>query len=321
MFNPLEKLREDIIKEGGFVNAHSHLDRAFTVTRADMVLTKNPLMEKWELIDELKRNSSEEEYYQRICYALKSQKDKGVRAIVSFVDIDPVVELRAIRAGFRAKQFAKSIGMELSLASQTLKGVLSNHSRRLLEMALTEGYLDVIGSLPKADDDPSRHLDTVFAMARAARLPIHAHVDQNNTAHEKETEMLARKTILYRMEGKVTAIHSISLAAHPYAYRQRVYNLCKDAGLGFIACPTAWLDHPRKETLMPFHNAITPVDELLTNGLCVAIGSDNIHDLYKPFSDGDMFTELRVLLEGCKIYDSRQLLQIATQKNPSEDGF
>lgn len=321
MFNPLEKLREDIMKEGGFVNAHSHLDRAFTVTRADMVLTKNPLMEKWELIDELKRNSSEEDYYQRICYALRNQKDKGVRGVVSFVDIDPVVELRAIHAGFRAKQFAKSIGMELVLASQTLKGINSNQSRRLLEMALTEGWLDVIGSLPKADADPSRHLDTIFAMARAARLPVHAHVDQNNTTEERETELLALKTIAYRMEGQVSAVHSISLACHPIAYRQRVYNICKDAGLGFIACPTAWLDHPRNETPMPFHNALTPVDEILANGLHVAIGSDNIHDLYKPFSDGDMFTELRVLLEGCKIYDSRQLLRIATQKNPSEDGF
>lgn len=321
MYNPLEKLKEDILKEGGFINAHAHLDRAFTVTRADMILTKNPLIEKWELVDELKRSSSEEDYYQRICYALRTQKDKGVRVVISFVDIDPVVELRAIHAGFRAKQFARSIGMELVLASQTLKGILSNQSQRLLEMALTEGWLDIIGCLPKADNDPSRHLDTVFSMARAAHLPVHAHVDQNNTTEEKETELLALKTIAYSMEGKVSAIHSISLACHPFAYRQRVYNLCKDAGLGFIACPTAWLDHPRNETLMPFHNALTPVDEILSNGLNVAIGSDNIHDLYKPFSDGDMLTELRVLLEGCKIYDSRKLIQIATQKNPSEDGF
>lgn len=321
MFNPLEELREKIIREGGFVNAHAHLDRAFTVSRADMILTKNPLMEKWELVDEVKKNSSEEDYYQRICYALRTQQQKGVRAVVSFVDIDPVVELRAIHAGYRAKEFARSIGMELSLASQTLKGVLSNQSRRLLEMALSEGWLDVIGSLPKADIDPDRHLDTVFSMARAAHLPIHAHVDQNNTVLEKETELLARKTISYRMEGRVSAVHSISLACHPLAYRQMVYNLSKDAGLGYIACPTAWLDHPRNETLMPFHNALTPVDEILANGLSVAIGSDNIHDLYKPFSDGDMFTELRVLLEGCKIYDSDQLFRIATQKNPSEDGF
>lgn len=314
MYNPLELLKDRIMKDGGFVNAHAHLDRAYTVTVSDMVLTKHPLMEKWELVDEVKRNSSEEDYYQRICYALKAQQTKGVRAVVSFIDIDPIVELRAVRAAFRAKKFAKSIGIDFRIASQTLKGVVSNQSRRLLETTLSEGWLDVIGSLPKADTDTDRHLDTVFSMARAAHLPVHAHVDQNNTVLERETEQLARKTIQYGMEDHVTAVHSISLACHHKQYRQTVYALCKDAGLRFIACPTAWLDHPRNETLMPFHNALTPVDELLANGLSVAIGSDNIHDLYKPFSDGDMLTELRVLLEGCKIYDEDQLFRIATMR-------
>ena len=312
IYDPLSELRTRIIKNGGFVNAHAHLDRAFTVTRADMVLTKQPLMEKWELIDDIKKNSSEEDYYQRICYALRTQQEKGVRAVISFIDIDPIVEFRAIKGAVRAKQFAKEIGMELHLASQTLKGVTSNYSRRLLERCLTEGWLDVIGSLPKADKDTDKHLDTVCSMARVAHLPLHVHVDQNNTIEEKETEQLARKTIQFGMEGTVTAVHAISLACHSKPYRQKVYNLSRDAGLKYITCPTAWLDHPRNEVAVPFHNALTPVDELLANGLVIAIGSDNIHDIYKPFSDGDMMTELRVLLEGCQIYDSDSLLNIAT---------
>ena len=64
--------------------------------------------------------------------------------------------------------------------------------------------------------------------------------------------------------------------------------------------------------MAPIHNAITPVDELLEHDLVVAIGSDNIHDVYKPFADGDMMFELRLLLEACKIYDVDQLVKIAT---------
>ena len=48
------------------------------------------------------------------------------------------------------------------------------------------------------------------------------------------------------------------------------------------------------------------------NDLTVAIGSDNIHDIYKPFANGDMMFELRLLLEACKIYDVDQLVAIAT---------
>jgi len=45
--------------------------------------------------------------------------------------------------------------------------------------------------------------------------------------------------------------------------------------------------------------------------LIVALGSDNIHDIYKPYSNGDMYVELRFLLEACKIYDANILKKIA----------
>ena len=60
------------------------------------------------------------------------------------------------------------------------------------------------------------------------------------------------------------------------------------------------------------HNAITPVEELIENELIVAIGSDNIHDIYKPYSDGNMATELRVMLEATHFYNIDELVKIAT---------
>lgn len=60
------------------------------------------------------------------------------------------------------------------------------------------------------------------------------------------------------------------------------------------------------------HNAITPVEELVENELVVAIGSDNIHDIYKPYSDGNMATELRVMLEATHFYNMKELVKIAT---------
>jgi cytosine/adenosine deaminase-related metal-dependent hydrolase len=134
-----------------------------------------------------------------------------------------------------------------------------------------------------------------------------------NREGEKETELLARKVIEHGVEGKVTAVHGISIACQPKWYREELYKLCKDSGLSFVACPSAWIDHPRCEVMQPFHNAVTPVDELIQHDITVAIGSDNIHDVYKPFSDGDMFFELRVLLESCKIYDEEVLVKIATE--------
>ena len=52
---------------------------------------------------------------------------------------------------------------------------------------------------------------------------------------------------------------------------------------------------------------------MLEYGLTVAIGSDNIHDVYKPYSTGNMGTELKFLLEALHLYDMDALSDIATK--------
>jgi cytosine/adenosine deaminase-related metal-dependent hydrolase len=194
---------------------------------------------------------------------------------------------------------------------QTLKGVLDPKLATVMSNAASS--VNIIGSLPGADKGrEDEHINWVMNAAKKYKKRVHVHVDQLNTPKEKETEWLARKTIEHGLEGKVTAVHSISLACHHINYRKEVYKICKDAGLSFITCPGAWIDHPRREDLAPIHNAITPVDELLEHDLVVAIGSDNIYDVYKPFANGDMMFELRLLLEACKIYDIDELVKIAT---------
>ena len=175
-------------------------------------------------------------------------------------------------------------------------------------------YIDVIGGLPRADQGYEQaHLDEILFLGREYGKRVHVHVDQLNDPLEKETELLARRTIDWGMEGRVTAVHGISIAAHRKEYRQRVYGLARDANLSFITCPTAWIDSRRNEWETPTHNSITPVEEMLKYGLTVAIGSDNIHDVYKPFSDGNMMTELKFLLECLHLYDIDALADIATK--------
>ena len=67
MFDPLTELISQI-KKIGFVNAHAHLDRAYTVSKEDFSgsLIENHLFEKWKLVDKIKRESSEEDYFKRV---------------------------------------------------------------------------------------------------------------------------------------------------------------------------------------------------------------------------------------------------------------
>ena len=306
----LEELRQKIKEKGGFVNSHSHLDRANTARFFSKEEQYKFLEEKWKLVDRIKKDSNYWAYYSRIDQVVSDQIEKGVSAICTFVDVDPITTNKAYIA---ANEIARERSFDITLltAMQTLKGVLDPSLKSIVDNAAFS--VNIIGSLPGADRGrEDEHIDWVMNAAKKYGKRVHVHVDQLNTPKEKETEWLARKTIEHGLEGKVTAVHSISLACHPISYRKEVYKICQDAGLSFITCPGAWIDHPRREDLAPIHNAITPVDELLEHDLVVAIGSDNIYDVYKPFADGDMMFELRLLLEACKIYDVDELVKIAT---------
>lgn len=309
-FNPADAVIEKIKQKGGWVNTHSHLDRAFSLQEDTFSFTNSYLKEKWHLVDEMKKNSSVSTIYDRMARAIELFIKQGAQAVGSFIDVDDVMEDKSMIAARRIKEdFGSDI--EIRFANQVLKGVIDPKAREWFDMS--SDFVDIIGGLPAKDfGQEEEHLDILMETAKAKNKLVHVHVDQFNTDEEKETELLARKTIEHGLQGKVTAVHSISVAAHPKKYRYGLYDLMKEAQLHVISCPTAWIDHNRTERLAPSHNSVTPVDEMVPHGINVAFGTDNINDIYKPYSDGDLWTELRVMLESCHYYDVDKLSDIAT---------
>ena len=308
--NPKQQVVEKIKANGGWVNTHAHLDRAYTLTEKNFNQSYSYLKEKWHLVDEMKKAATVDDIYARMCRAIEHMIEQGAQAVGTFIDVDDKIEDKAIKAAMKMREQYKS-DIEIRFACQVLKGVIDPKARYWFDMSLD--YVDIVGGLPAKDfGREDEHLDILMQAAKDNNKLVHVHVDQFNTDEEKETEQLARKTIEHGMQGKVSAIHCISLAAHPKKYRNDVYKLCKEADMHIISCPTAWIDHNRTERLAVSHNSITPVDEMVPAGLNVAFGTDNICDIYKPFSDGDLWTEMRVMLEACHYYDIDNLVKIAT---------
>lgn len=305
-----ELILNKINKKGGFVNTHSHLDRAFTITRDTLYLANATLKEKWFLVDAIKRNSSVDQIYDRMSYAVEKMVDQNVQAIGTFIDVDEVIGDKSIQA---AQRLRENIGSDIKIKfiNQTLKGVIDPEARKWFDLGAE--FVDIIGGLPAKDaGHEDEHLDILMETAKRYNKPVHVHVDQFNTASEKETEQLADKTIEHGMNGRVSAIHCISVGSHPISYRKALYKKMLEAKLNVITCPTAWIDSKRSEELAPIHNSIAPVEEMIPAGINVAIGTDNIADLLKPFTSGNMWTELRFLLESCRYYNIDELVNIAT---------
>jgi cytosine/creatinine deaminase len=299
-----------IDKKGGWVNCHAHIDRAYTVTPGNFHLYHAPLSQKWDLVDSMKRKSTVSDIYDRMAVAVENMIRQNVTVLGTFIDVDEAVQDKAIKAAdkIRAK-YKKDI--RIVYINQVLKGVLEPKAREWFDVA--SEFVDIIGGLPGKDKGKEdKHLDVLLSTAKKLHKMVHVHVDQLNTASEKETELLVKKTVEYGMQGKVVGIHGISIAAHPQKYREQLYAMMKKAGVMMVSCPTAWIDNRRSEELAPTHNAITPVDEMVPAGVTVALGVDNICDIYVPHIDGDMWFELHLLMAAARFTDIKQLVNIAT---------
>ncbi|MDR0588353.1 MAG: amidohydrolase family protein [Burkholderiales bacterium] len=304
----------EIVKNGGFVNAHAHADRAFTLDANTLSIYRTQTLErKWDAVDQMKRNSTVDDYYRRFCQTIELMIAQGVSAMCSFVDIDPAAGDRAITAALKAREHYQD-QITVLFANQTLKGVIDPEARHWFDLGAQ--MVDVIGALPKRDERDfgrgSEALDIVLGTAKSMNKMVHVHVDQFNHAREYETELLCDKTIEHGMRHRVVAIHGISIAAHSKQYRKRLYEKLRESGVMMIACPMAWIDTPRSEFIAPSHNSLTPVDELLPAGVPVALGTDNICDAMVPFCEGDLWRELSLLSAGCRFMDFDEIVKIAT---------
>ncbi len=308
--NLKEIILQKIKQNGGWVNAHAHIDRAFSLTEKNFHMVNATLQEKWHLNDELKRNSSVSDIYDRMAYALEWMIEQDVQAIATFIDVDEAVEDKAIQAAQKIREKYNG-DITIKYVNQVLKGVIEPTARKWFDLGAE--FVDIIGGLPEKDKGrEAEHLDILFDTAKRMKKMCHVHIDQFNSPTQKDTELLVDKTVEHGLQGKVVGIHGISIGAQPKEYRQMLYKKMQQADIMMVSSPLGWIDTRRNETLVPSHNALTPIDELIPAGITVALGTDNIVDIYKPFVEGNMWEELHVLLEAAHFYDVDNLVKIAT---------
>ncbi len=301
-----------VAKHGGLAVHHAHFDKAYLISLENLRLSQVDMQRKWTLYRHLKESYTHEDLVERISRGLQAMVDQGVTYCRTMVDADRIVGLKAVKAAQEVKQrFAGQIEFEFGI--QPLEGVLEPESRKQYEAAC--GLADFCGGLPSRDrPTPEKHLDIILQIARDQGKSIDVHIDQENNPNEHETEMLALKTIEHGMQGRVYGVHAVSLAAQPEHEQDRVIALCKEADLGIIVCPSAALSMKQLDMAGPLHNSIAPYPKLREAGVRTFLGVDNIHDLFMPMVDGDVYTECRMLMEACRFYDLDAVAEWACTK-------
>ncbi|MFA6304565.1 MAG: amidohydrolase family protein [Patescibacteria group bacterium] len=310
-WNLKEQLQAAVNKNGGWVNTHAHFDKAFYITKDGLDKSMIDMEQKWLMSDDIKRKSTQAEIESRIRTALDLLIAQNCKLTCSFIDAYEAVGHKAIDAANKVKEEYKD-KITLLTITQPLGGLVDTNARKLYEEITAKA--DIAGGLPSKDrPNDKENLDNLFAIAKNLGKKIHVHIDQENNPNERDTETLIEYTKKYGYEGKITAIHAISVSAQPKEYRQRIYQEMSAIGMNVVVCPSAALGMKQLDQFnSPVHNSIANVPEMLLAGVNVGLGVDNVYDFYQPFVDADIYTELRMLMEGCRFYDFDRLVEIAT---------
>ena len=310
----LEHIRRLVHERGGFANYHAHLDKAYLMTPERLAISQISMQAKWSLYSELKSQYTEEDLYERIKRGVQFQIDTGTTHFRTLIDADSIIGLKGVNAALRVqKEFRDQILFEIG--TQPLEGVRDPETRRFFERACE--MVDVVGGLPSRDrPEPEKHFDIILQIAKSLGKRVDVHVDQENSPEEDETRLLAMKTMEHGMEGRVSAIHSISVATKPIHEQEEIARMLADAGISVIVCPSAALSMEQREQYsVPIHNSIAPLSRYRKAGVKVVMGVDNIYDFFMPFVDGDMMTEVRMFAEATRFYDATVIADMACDKS------
>jgi cytosine/creatinine deaminase len=259
----------------GLVEAHCHLDKTLYGgtwvphsagdTLADRIGNERRRRRELGLPD-----------VDRVTALLERMVAAGTSYVRSHTDVDPEVGLRGVEI---VRAAAERLGGRIAVQQVAFpqSGLLTNPgTAELLEAALKDG-IEAIGGLDPAgiDRDPVRHLDVVFGLAERYGAAVDIHLHDGGSLGIWELELIAERTRLTGLGGRVTVSHAYALGQADEATQDRVAAQLAEAGVTVL-------------TAAVYSFPVPPIRKLRAAGVNVACGHDGIRDLWGPYGSGDM---------------------------------
>jgi cytosine/creatinine deaminase len=259
----------------GLVDAHAHLDKTLWGGPWTPHSAGDALADR--IANERRRRGELRLPRAEFMTALVEQMVvSGTTHVRTHTDIDPEVGLGRVEA---VREIAGKMAGRISVSQVAFPqyGILSTPGTAdLLERALREG-VEAIGGIDPAgaDGDPVRHLDVVFGLGERHGSYVDIHLHDGGSLGAWELELIAERTTVTGLAGKVTVSHAYALAQVDEAHQNRLIDRLARAEVGLTTC--AVFDYP-----------VPPLKKLHAAGVVVACGHDCIRDLWSPYGTGDM---------------------------------
>lgn len=285
----------------GFVDSHTHLDKAFTVGEEDtatleeaagVILARQAHLSREELVEDIKARARK---------VLDLEVAHGTCALKSHVMVCPQWGMDSLRAVNELKAEYRG-RLDLYNITQWDEAFDSQ-----FDAAARAGEIDFIAGYPLFTPDPMGCIDKVFALAARYGLPLDLHIDESDNPNIDCFLAVLDKTVQYGMQGRVTCGHVTALSAVDDGLARRAIEACAKAEVHVITLPSCNMYLMGRKDKQPIRRGVTRVDELLKAGVNVSVASDNIRDPYRPFGNGDLLEEALFAAQVLQYGTKRQL--------------
>jgi cytosine deaminase len=273
----------------GLVDAHVHLDKAHTWTRAPN--RSGTFAEALEALGRDRQHWSREDLLRRADFALRCAWAHGTAIVRTHVDTGlPWAETsHAAMAELRERWRGRIELQTVPLCRGD--DYAGPGGETIANLALRHGATALGGFFVMAPD-LSRQLDRLLAIARERAVGIDLHVDENGNPQAEVMRAVAEAVLRTGFPHPVVCGHGCSLAVQEPERQRSTISLLREARIGVISLPLCnlYLQDRRGEGFprTPRWRGVTLVRDLLDAGVPVACASDNVRDAFHAFGDLDL---------------------------------
>jgi cytosine/creatinine deaminase len=287
-----------------FADLHLHADRAFAAGPRP----PRSLKDAAELVLDVKSASTEEAIRERCLRLLSRAVEHGTLRVRTHVDVDRLSDERAVRGVLSARtEVSDRLDVQIVAFATKLCDPTSREGRERLEAAVEAGA-DLVGGVPAFHPDPEASIAALLGLARELEVPADLHIDETTDASALLLERLADETLALGLEGRVSASHCSSLAAVATQTAHRTIEKVAAAGITVIVQPALNLYLQDRGDATPRLRGLTLVRELVSAGVPVRFGSDNVADVFYPYGDADPLESAFLVALAAHVDDEEVLL-------------
>jgi cytosine/creatinine deaminase len=291
---PVLDLQERLIFPG-FVDIHTHLDKAHTWTR-----TPNPNGTFEAALSEAEQDKlhwSIDDLYRRMEFAVRCSYAQGTVAIRTHLDIFENTIDVSLEAFRQLKHTWRDRVTLEAVALVTLDCYTSDNGGNLADRIAEVGGL--IGGVPFMHPNLDQQLDRVFELAAERDMSLDFHTDETDDPTSMTLRQVGLAALRHQFSNSVLCGHCCNLSVQSESEVEKTLGIVKTSGLQIVSLPMCNLYlQDRQPGRMPRWRGVTLLPELHAQGIPVAIASDNCRDVFYAYGNHD---PLEVLTQSIRI--------------------